>query len=217
MRNSTSKFSNKRNAWAARSVVHVRLIPPGAANTVRFRLRVAEDCRDELRLTAKLNCRKISWWNTQWAYAGERDPSDLDFALGPDYDDGRWLFTGDAKNVSGPLKEIPNLPIVTMAEAEVRLAVVDGGVEGAATVIDPNDALRWNDYGIGLLLQGDLRAAESAFLRVTRRSPTTPTAGSTSLAYGSRKAIRKARGPCSTRPWRSSRSWPRLITSTGSL
>ena len=30
---------------------------------------------------------------------------------------------------------------------------------------------RWNDYGIGLLLQGDLKAAEAAFLKVTAMDP----------------------------------------------
>src|SRR5262249_62397451 len=30
---------------------------------------------------------------------------------------------------------------------------------------------RWNDYGIGLLLQGDLKAAEAAFRRVTQMEP----------------------------------------------
>ena len=30
---------------------------------------------------------------------------------------------------------------------------------------------RWNDYGIGLLLQGDLKAAETAFLKVTEIEP----------------------------------------------
>jgi len=30
---------------------------------------------------------------------------------------------------------------------------------------------RWNDYGIGLLLQGDLKGAESAFLQVTELEP----------------------------------------------
>ena len=30
---------------------------------------------------------------------------------------------------------------------------------------------RWNDYGIGLLLQGDLKAAEAAFLHVTEMDP----------------------------------------------
>ncbi len=30
---------------------------------------------------------------------------------------------------------------------------------------------RWNDYGIGLLLQGDIRNAEATFLKVTRMDP----------------------------------------------
>jgi tetratricopeptide (TPR) repeat protein len=30
---------------------------------------------------------------------------------------------------------------------------------------------RWNDYGIGLLLQGDLKGSEAAFLKVTRMEP----------------------------------------------
>jgi tetratricopeptide (TPR) repeat protein len=34
-------------------------------------------------------------------------------------------------------------------------------------VVNPDDFGRWNDYGIGLLLQGDLKGAEFAFLRVT--------------------------------------------------
>ena len=35
-----------------------------------------------------------------------------------------------------------------------------------------NTRERWNDYGIGLLLQGDLKAAETAFLKVTEIEPT---------------------------------------------
>ena len=34
---------NKRNAWSTRSVVYVRLIPPGAADTAHYRLRVPEN------------------------------------------------------------------------------------------------------------------------------------------------------------------------------
>ncbi len=30
---------------------------------------------------------------------------------------------------------------------------------------------RWNDYGIGLLLQGDIKASEAAFLKVTEMDP----------------------------------------------
>jgi len=35
----------------------------------------------------------------------------------------------------------------------------------------PADYERWNDYGIGLLLQGDLKGAEYAFQRVTEADP----------------------------------------------
>ncbi len=73
---------NKRNAWSTRSVLYVSLIPPGAANTVRFRLNVPEDAGEKVTLKAKLNYRKFAWWNTQWAYAGVRDP-----AQGPVRDD----------------------------------------------------------------------------------------------------------------------------------
>jgi Tfp pilus assembly protein PilF len=160
---------NKRNAWSTRSVLYVSLIPPGAANTVRFRLNVPEDAGDKITLRAKLNYRKFAWWNTQWAYAGVRDASQGAFETTKDYDDGRWVFTGDTSNVSGELKEIPDLPIVTMAESEVTLPVAEAAT--AVPDVDPADkrvaALRWNDYGIGLLLQGDLRGAERAFTRVT--------------------------------------------------
>jgi Tfp pilus assembly protein PilF len=164
---------NKRNAWSTRSVLYVSLIPPGAANTVRFRLNVPEDAGKKVTLRAKLNYRKFAWWNTQWAYAGVRDPSQGPFEATKDYDEGRWVFTGDTSNVSGEAKEIPNLPIVTMAEAEVTLPVVDAPVEAPEDT--PSDkkvaALRWNDYGIGLLLQGDLRGAERAFTRVAEIEP----------------------------------------------
>ena len=35
---------NKRNAWAARATVYVHLIPPGAADTVHFRLKIPCGC-----------------------------------------------------------------------------------------------------------------------------------------------------------------------------
>jgi tetratricopeptide (TPR) repeat protein len=37
--------------------------------------------------------------------------------------------------------------------------------------LDPQDRERWNDYGIGLLLQGDLKGAERAFGMVTQLDP----------------------------------------------
>ena len=164
---------NKRNAWAARSTLYVRLIPPGAADTVRFRLNVPESSGDRITLIAKVNYRKFSWWNTQWAFAGIRDPTHLDFGLDKGYDDGRWIFQGDLSRVSGKLKEIPRLPIVVMAEDRTELRVLDRGTgpPELESTMDKADLIRWNDYGIGLLLQGDLKAAEQAFLTVTRLGP----------------------------------------------
>merc|ERR1712000_360240 len=102
--------------WAARTVVYNRTIPPGAADTVHFQLKIPENCGDKITLQARLNHRKFNWWHTQWAYAGIRDPDDTDFALDKAYDDGRWIFSGDTSQVAGKVKQIPNLPTVTMAE-----------------------------------------------------------------------------------------------------
>jgi len=163
---------NKRNAWAARSVAYVRLIPPGAADTVHYRLDIPSDVEGPIRLTARLNYRKFAWWNTQWAYAGVREPSQPAFALGHGYDGGRWVFTGDLRDVSGALKAIPDLPVTQMARAEAILMVVPTTDRlPTPPVVDRSVRERWNDYGIGLLLQGDLKGAEAAFLRVTQADP----------------------------------------------
>ena len=48
---------NKRNAWQTRSVLYVRLIPPGAADTVHFRLPIPKDVEgpDHARNAAELS------------------------------------------------------------------------------------------------------------------------------------------------------------------
>ena len=179
---------NKRNAWATRTILYSNTIPPGAADTARYRLEIPSDCGKLLTVEAKLNYRKFNWWHTQWAYAGVRDPEDTDFQVDKGYDDGKWVWTGDTSDVAGKIKEIPNLPTVVMASAEATLKVA-GSLESphaafshpvpSAEVKDTiptssqpeNTRERWNDYGIGLLLQGDLKAAETAFLKVTEIEP----------------------------------------------
>jgi tetratricopeptide (TPR) repeat protein len=166
---------NKRNAWMTRSVAYVRLIPPGAADTIHYRLHVPDDAGDQIFLRAKVNHRKFDWWYTQWAYAGVRDPNDNSEPPTAAYDDGQWVFTGDTSLVSGDLKSIPNLPITVMAETEASLTVIDEDdtIPGPPNVSIPSSNIRerWNDYGIGLLLQGDLRGAAEAFRRVITIDP----------------------------------------------
>jgi tetratricopeptide (TPR) repeat protein len=164
---------NKRNAWATRATVYARLIPPGAADTVHFRLKVPEDCGDSITLTAKLNYRKFDWWITQWAFAGIRDPLQPAHAVTPDYDDTQWVFKGNLSDVSAKYKKIPNVPIVVMSENDVTVPVLPRSSAPFQQVLDlnPKDRERWNDYGIGLLLQGDLKGAERAFGIVTKLDP----------------------------------------------
>ena len=166
---------NKRNAWATRTVLYSNTIPPGAADTARYRLEIPVDCGNLLTVEAKLNYRKFNWWHTQWAYAGVRDPEDTDFQIDKGYDDGKWVWTGDTSDVAGKIKAIPNLPTIVMASTKTTLKVSVGGNSDSRPV-DPqpkseNTRERWNDYGIGLLLQGDLKAAETAFLKVTQIEP----------------------------------------------
>ena len=164
---------NKRNAWMTRSVAYVRLIPPGAADTVHYQLQIPRDAGDRIFLRAKVNYRKFAWWNTQWAFAGVRDRSQPNPPVTPSYDDGVWRFTGDTSAVSGSLKAVPDIPTTVMAEAQASIAVADARAALAEVppLLDASVRERWNDYGIGLLLQGDLKAAQAVFRQVMAMDP----------------------------------------------
>jgi tetratricopeptide (TPR) repeat protein len=162
---------DKRNAWSSRSVAYVRLIPPGAADTVHFRMEVPKDVRGPVTLEARLSYRKFTWFQNQWAFSGVRDPAQPDFEVTPDFDMGRFVFSGDPTKTSSTIRRIPDVPTVVMSRQVLELPLAArpptdrqaGEGEAART--------RWNDYGIGLLLQGDLRGAERAFTRVTEIDP----------------------------------------------
>ncbi len=162
---------NKRNAWQSRTMLYVHLIPPGAADVVHYRVKIPKDAKGRIKMTAKLNYRKFTHYYTQFAYAGQPDASDKN--VGPNYDDRKWSFekTSIPKNVSGIIKDrIPDLPIVTIASATSYLNVGKGTTEWKP-VVDKKYRERWNDWGIGLLLQGDLKAAEYGFKKVTEAEP----------------------------------------------
>jgi tetratricopeptide (TPR) repeat protein len=180
---------NKRNAWANRAVVYTRLIPPGSADTIHYRLKIPRDAGDKIKLHARLCYRKFSWYYTHFSYAGvpdltaasatvqAKDPA-ADVSLpahGPaspttaDYDDRRFLFNGGTSTVSGNVKTVPDLPIFAVSENELTVAVLP---ENSPSIkprihLQKDDWTRWNDYGIGLLLQGDLKGAAQAFEQIT--------------------------------------------------
>jgi tetratricopeptide (TPR) repeat protein len=174
---------DKRNAWSTRAVVYVRLIPPGAADTVHFRMKIPEKTGSKITLTTRLCYRKFSWFGTHFAFAGEPEhvgdesqpkpevalAAAKPAAVTANYDDRKFAFTQSLRGVSAKQEKIPDLPIVTVAENHVSVDVLPANapVPQPKTQLVKEDWQRWNDYGIGLFLQGDLKAAQAAFERVT--------------------------------------------------
>ena len=165
---------NKRNAWAARALVYARLIPPGAADVGRFRVSIPRNVKGPISFTARMNYRKFHWYNTHFSYAGVADPAADPGAVSPDFDDRTFLFTGDTSRVSGQIREVPDLPVVVVAEDRVTLPVLPPGDRSPgprAPRPQTLDRERFNDYGIGMRLQGDLVAARQAFGAVVALDP----------------------------------------------
>src|SRR5215212_7423520 len=93
---------NKRNAWQARSVLYVRQIPPGAADTAHFRVKIPKDAKGPITLSAKLNYRKFSHYYTQFSYAGVPKPGQ-EHLVTKDYNSQEYTFdkANIPPNVSG--------------------------------------------------------------------------------------------------------------------
>jgi hypothetical protein len=81
---------------------------------VHYRITIPADATGHINLKARVLYRKFAWWNTQFAFAGERAPGAP--AATKDYDNAAWVFTGDTSKVSGQVKAIPDVPIVTLGE-----------------------------------------------------------------------------------------------------
>jgi tetratricopeptide (TPR) repeat protein len=164
---------NKRNAFQTRSLLYVRAIPPGAADTAHFRVKIPEHAKGPLTFTAKLNYRKFTHYYNQYAYAGKPKPDQDAKLVSIAHDSREWSFdpANIPANVSGAIKgRIPEIPIVTLATSTASLNV---GAPGARLepVVRQQDRERWNDWGIGMLLQSDLKGAEYAFRKVTEAEP----------------------------------------------
>ena len=118
---------NKRNAWATRAVVYVRLIPPGAADTVHYRVHIPENAGNKITLHARLCYRKFAWWGTQFSFVGQPDAAHPE-QVTPSYDDRKFTLDAALTGVSAKQEKIPDVPIVALAEDEVTLPVAAKGV-----------------------------------------------------------------------------------------
>jgi tetratricopeptide (TPR) repeat protein len=134
---------------------------------------VPANAKGKVHFTAKLNYRKFSWYYTHFSYAGEPKPNQAQLLLTKNFNSLEYSF--DPKNipanVSGQMKgEIPDLPVVVLSKAELALPVSNQTPVWSA-ITNKSTRERWNDWGIGLLQQGDLKGAEFAFRKATEAEP----------------------------------------------
>ena len=139
------KRIQKRDGHNIHTSVYVRAIGPGTTDVGRYRFAVPENEEGPLTVKVRLLWRKFDRAYTTFAY--ETNP----------------------KGFAG-FDTVPDLPITEIASDSVVLAV--GEASGPKILTEPEDWMRFNDYGIGLLLQGDTRNASLAFESVALASPT---------------------------------------------
>jgi tetratricopeptide (TPR) repeat protein len=145
---------NRRNAQNIFTPLYSHQMPPGAGQTVHYKLAVPEASDEPIVVTAKLLYRKFDTEYLDYIRA-DRDPAVDPLDLGD---------VGDAND----------LPIIEIASDTVSLNVVDqveSAGESKVGVSAPDNIpewQRWNDYGIGLLLKGkaELKQAGEAFAKV---------------------------------------------------
>ena len=139
---------DRRNAQDIFTPLYDHQIPPGGAQTVHYQLDLPDELEAPVTIDVRLRYRKF-------------DQRYMDFVAQRTEAMG---ITIRGRQAGRPYRN--DLPITTLAEARVTLPVSASSRTGPAPANSIPLWQRWNDYGIGLLNQGELRQAELAFARV---------------------------------------------------
>jgi len=137
---------DRRNPQDIFTPLYDKQIPPGAGQVVHYRLTVPPDVTGPVELTVRLRYRKFDYKYMEYVHR----------------DTGR---------------PVPKLPVVDLCTDRVVLPVA-----GVAEEVPPQESpiqpawQRWNDYGIGCLIEGgplnpkkgNLKQAEAAFRQLLR-------------------------------------------------
>ncbi|HLJ11677.1 MAG TPA: multiheme c-type cytochrome, partial [Planctomycetaceae bacterium] len=144
---------DRRNPQDIFTPLYNHQIPPGAAQVAHYELALPEGLNAPVTVEVKLQYRKFDKTYMDFV-AKSAQPGDKPFR---GRESGKPYFN--------------DLPITTLAVDRVTFPV-----DGAAGGVEPQEPAiadlwqRWNDYGIGLLLEGggktELKQAEQAFLEV---------------------------------------------------
>ena len=136
---------HQRNAQDIVAPVYVRVIGPGTADVAHYSFQVPQDYEGQiLKLKARLLWRKFDRAYTEFAFANNPE--------------GFRAFA-----------QVPDLPVTEIAKDEVVLKVATVATEPGTP--QSEDWERFNDHGIGLLLQGDTQGAARSFTKVAELAP----------------------------------------------
>ena len=163
-----SRIIDRRNVQDWVTNVYANVIGPGAARNVHYDFVVPPGA-GITSLKAKLRHRKFKWYLNEWTFRGVQYGADMEGGYGD-------VSGGDAPGgypwVLDPDKTAPVLPLTDMAADERRA----GGATPDSLSFASSRPLweRWNDFGIGRLLETDTRGAIEAFERVAELAPDNP-------------------------------------------
>lgn len=131
---------DRRNPQDIFTPLYNHQVPPGAGHVAHYELVVPEDQRDPLTVEVKLQYRKF-------------DTIYLNYIYGSNYSRGaRFTVTND-------------LPIVTMASDQVIFPVEGAPSKVPGQLSHVPEWQRWNDYGIGLFLEGNVGAEKGELIQ----------------------------------------------------
>ena len=151
-----SRAIERRNPQDWIATVYANAISPGTAHTVHYDFRVPEGPAIS-SLHARLLHRKFKWYFHNWTFRGEVAAGQPDSLARPEVELRRWVLNDETA---------PDIPVTRMADAGRHAG---GSSESPYPLWE-----RWNDYGIGLLLEDDTRGALTAFDRVSALAPDSP-------------------------------------------
>jgi len=140
---------HKRNAQDIHVTVYANVIGPGTADVAHYEFTVPPELAGKtLSMRARLLWRKFDRHYTEFAFANNPDG-----------------FKQFAKT--------PDLPITEIAADSVKLEIAAAGTKLTLREVadDPAEWMRFNDYGIASLLEGDTRHAAHAFAQVAALQP----------------------------------------------
>ncbi|MEQ1828975.1 MAG: tetratricopeptide repeat protein, partial [Pirellula sp.] len=153
---------NRRNPQDIFTPLYNHQIPPGSGQVAHYSFQVPDDLDAPIVATVKLQYRKFDHEYMEIVHQRlNSNPVDPQLDSGANVSNSGMQADGTYRN---------NLPVLTLATDTVTFPI-----EGLTNVLPAQESKipvwqRWNDYGIGLFLEGkaELKQAEHAFQQLEK-------------------------------------------------